>query len=195
MNSEVLYFSYGANMSTQKLAERGIMPKASGIAAFAVSQQYQRISFCHRGAFASLAASSSQQEEKGNALGFQPAHGVLYELSKKDLHTLERAETGYTTVKLKIQLYDTSKCEAYAFVSKPSLTLKGPLNPTRRYLDLLVTGACEHSLQPDYITWLKALQPHEKGPLGPEYFETPSALYANLAVGLGAVVFLYLCLH
>ena len=198
MDIDVLYFSYGANMSTQKLAERGIRPKSSGEAAVVASQQYQRISFCHRGAFASLADTTqflNQEQKKGGDLTYQPAHGVLYKIRKQDLRVLENIETGYSLVGLKVQLYDSSVCGAYAFVSKASLMLKGSLNPTKRYLELLVTGASEHSLKPEYICWLKQLQPHENGPLGSEYFDTPSALYANLAVLIGAAVCLYLFLH
>ena len=194
MNNDVLYFSYGANMSTQKLAERGIQPMSSGEAAIVTSQQYRRISFCHRGAFASLTDGTqclNQEESKGSDLTYQPAHGVLYKIRKRDLRVLESVETGYSTVVLQVQLYDTSNWEAYAFVSKASLTLKDSLNPTKRYLDLLVTGACEHSLNSEYIHWLQKLQPHETGPLGSEYFDTPSVFYANLAVFFGAAVFLY----
>lgn len=196
MKDQILYFSYGANMSTQKLAQRGILPESPGIAAIVTSQQYERISFCHRGAFASLVANTLQiKPQQEEALTYGPAHGVLYKLRRKDLQNLEKAETGYYSVALKVQPSDSSEHEACAFVSKPSLTLKGPLKPTKRYLDLLIRGACEHSLQPDYISWLQHLEVHEGGPLGKEYFDTPSAIFANLALIVVAATILYVFLH
>lgn len=117
-------------------------------------------------------------------------HGVLYTVTKEDWKTLQRAETGYSYIKLEVQLYDTTTCTAHAFISKPSLMLKKPVKPTQRYSNMLLSGACEHSLDSAYVDWLSKVEVHEGTALGKEYFDTPSVLYANLAVTFLALVFL-----
>lgn len=176
-------------MSAHRLSERGVHIAEPGQPAIVCCPCYQRLSFCHRGGFATLINSQKSGEQlQHKDLTCSKTHGVLYKIGEQDFKKLAGSETGYGTVFLEVELYNSARTIAAAFVSRPALMLSKPLPPTRKYLNLILSGALEHALCPEYVTWLEGVRPHEGGPLGEEYFETPSTLYANLATALLAFV-------
>ena len=197
VGQSVLYFSYGANMSLQKLSQRGIALDHPGCAAVVDSSQKYSLAFCHRGGFATLMKPNAKQkllDEQG--LIYNKPHGVLYQIGKQDFERLKRAETGYTVSEIMVQPYYSEKVTATAFVSKPSLMLNRPVRPTKRYLDLVIEGACQHSLNPEFVSWLQNLEPYEGSALTEEYFETPNAFYVDVAASLillTVLLYIYMC--
>lgn len=170
-------------MSTMSLAKTGVQGDTKGQAAIVISRQHQRLAFCHRGGFATLLDSATFSNiQDQDRLSNSKAHGVLYSISEQHMSALRSRETGYRLVQVEVELYDSTKCSARAFISKPSLMVNMPLRPTKRYLDLMISGASEHCISSDYMTWLQGVEVHQGGGLGKEYFDTPSVLYANIAV-------------
>ena len=183
-------------MSAGNLTEREIKLGGPGLAASLTDAKYQTLSFRHRGAFATLTApSTSANGPKRSCLEYHRPHGVLYYIEKQSLSDVAKLETGYGLAEVEVKLYKSEKVVAVAFVSKPSLMLAQPLPPTQRYLDLMISGACEHDLCPKYIAFLRSLDRHEGLALGNEYFATPSVLYANIAIGLLSITSLYIFLR
>ena len=75
----VLYFSYGANMSSAVLQKRIVKPlKATNAIATGMS-----ISFCHRGGYATLVTNTHHSP------CWKQPHGVLYEISREDYLKLQ----------------------------------------------------------------------------------------------------------
>lgn len=174
-------------MSSLKLAERGIQPCSGPVAAQIVDKDVC-ITFRHRGGFATLVSeerSSLAMDCRDEPMTYSMPHGVLFELSGSHLRKLSRVETGYTQRLIVVRTYREVVLEAYAFMSKPSLRLPQSVPPTKRYLELLRRGAAENNLDLEYQQWLQRIPSVDRGPLGEEYFDTPSALYAN--IGLAAL--------
>lgn len=191
--SKIPYFAYGANLSHQRMLDRGIPITLPGQPAVVISDL--SLSFSHRGAFATLTKDAAKDSHSSCTLTYTNPHGVFYYLSKQDLDHLSGLETGYKLVQLEIELYNERILTASTFVSRPALRLQSPLPPTARYLDLMITGARQHHLSVEYIAWLKGIQPHKGGPLGEEYFKTPSVAYTNTAFILLGLAAMYICLQ
>lgn len=166
-------------MSKQILAQRDIQATEPSQAAI-LSNPDLRLTFSHRGGFATLREAGSTVFRNE----YRQVHGVLMDLSAKELQVLAKAETGYTLRKVLVQTYRGEHKEASAFFSKPSLLLKNEVPPTKRYLSLLQSGAAQQQLAKEYQDWLNSIKATVGGPLGPEYFETPSVIYANVALGV-----------
>ena len=105
VSDTVLHFSYGANMASSVLANRGVTPLASRPAA--LTDPVTMLSFCHRGGFATLVLQPFQHQPcSANAeLQRGKVHGVLYSLTKADMAALQRAETGYVLQPVSVQPY------------------------------------------------------------------------------------------
>ena len=178
----VFYFAYGANMQREKLAERGVAAE-SAQPAFVTGNLYH-LAFRHRGGYATLVSkTAAEQACKADS----QVHGVLYELREQDLAKVAKVETGYGLLRVEVQTYAGVKCSAMAFISRPSLRLKQSVAPSKRYLNLMQTGAVANRLDASYQSLLASISPaDEYTPLSAEYFDTPSALYAM--VGLTALV-------
>lgn len=170
-------------MSSQKLVSRDVRPLAAALPA-TVEQNSLHLCFRHRGGFATLTNRSAFAEStKQEQLSYNSPHGIVWQLALRDFKRLARFETGYSERSLLVRTYCGKVICAKAFFSKPSLSLRSPVPPPKRYVQLLLQGAAEHSLDDTYRDWLAAVPSHSFGPLGPEYFDTPSILYANLTVG------------
>lgn len=180
----VQYFAYGANMSSLKLRERLTRNKLESQPAQILSSHFY-LSFIHRGGFASLVDIKKNQaltSLESNVLAFQSPHGVLYTLTSEELQLIARSETGYSLCEdLEVITFDQQILKACAFISNPSLRLSQPVMPTKRYMKYLLSGAKENKLNLDYIAWLQSIQGVDSNALGPEYFDTPSVLYTNIA--------------
>ena len=178
----LLYFAYGANMQREKLLERGVAAE-SAQPAFVTGNLYH-LAFRHRGGYATLVSKTAAEQA---CKAESQVHGVIYELREQDLAKVAKVETGYGLLSVEVQTYAGVKCCAMAFISRPSLRLKQSVAPSRRYLDLMQTGAAAHGLDISYQRLLASISPaDEYTPLSAAYFDTPSALYAML--GLTALV-------
>ena len=99
----------------------------------------------------------------GGVTGVEPApgkiaHGVLYDVIEDDLLKLDKIEGVpqgiYFRQKILVvdELGKIVEAETYR-TTEP----KGPFNPKRRYLRLMLKGAKQHCLDPDYIKKLEKL--------------------------------------
>lgn len=184
------YFAYGANMSSQKLMQRGVQPRYVGPAQVL---DPLAVAFRHRNAFATLVPIEST--ETAGPLPYTHAypHGVLYMITREDLGKLQKAEVGYKLRSVNVRPYrkadeqsvgDAARADqpetyegpiaAQAFVSLPMLTLRASLPPTLQYLRLVREGAADCGLNASYVEWLNSLEPSPQGQmLGLEYQDTP----------------------
>jgi gamma-glutamylcyclotransferase (GGCT)/AIG2-like uncharacterized protein YtfP len=84
--------------------------------------------------------------------------GVLWEITEADLKPLDEYE-GYPRVyvrrNVEVETRDGRKMQAFAyFMVKPGMYKA----PSRRYMQLLVSGAEEHGLSDEYVMWLETIK-------------------------------------
>lgn len=110
----ILHFAYGANMSLEILQrKRGLTPLSSQPAQ--VTDPHVKLAFQHRGGFATLilpkvpvnTAQNSRNflHPESTALEAVRPHGILYSLTPEDMRVLQRAETGYQLVDVRVTPY------------------------------------------------------------------------------------------
>jgi hypothetical protein len=81
------------------------------------------------------------------------AYGVLYELSAHDFERLRSFEGKYyADVRLRVRTQAGWAIHAHAFQGRSKAP---PRRPSQRYLALLIEGAKEHHLPPDYVKRLQ----------------------------------------
>jgi AIG2-like family len=178
----LLHFSYGANMNSGVLRKRGVAPLS--VAPAFVSDDTWCLSFSHRGGFATLLPCSAVHVTAvSKQCVLARPHGVLYGLRPEDMQALQRNETGYDVATISVRQYGTSEdVQALCFRSSPLLTLRAPLAPTDRYLNLLKGGARERGLSPDYCALLEAVPTLPASGLPAQYFDTPSDKVAGATI-------------
>ena len=153
-------FAYGANVSPQKLLERGISPLES---LPCVLDGY-RLAFNHFGGsrfcdcndiavlvplkLRARAGMGNLVPDAGCSV-----HGVAHLMSCEDFDSLCLMENDYSSTAAHVRAYDVSRAaiSCMIVVGKPSHAIKAGLPPTSRYLNLLITGGAR---------WLGAAQPH-----------------------------------
>jgi hypothetical protein len=87
----LLYFAYGANMSSEKLRQRGV--QLSRLSPAQVADPSICLGFSHRNGFATLVALDTLGSDVRYV--YRQPHGVLYRITPRDLDTLRAAEQGY----------------------------------------------------------------------------------------------------
>jgi len=99
----------------------------------------------------------------GGVTGVEPASGnkalgVLYEVSTDEIKRLDIVEGVTTGIYYRdtVTVIDEEGNEHQAETYRTT-DPKGPYTPTRRYLGLMIKGAKEHGLDPDYIKELETL--------------------------------------
>ncbi|MCS7289934.1 MAG: gamma-glutamylcyclotransferase [Roseiflexus sp.] len=85
--------------------------------------------------------------------------GVVYQLSPNDLRRLDRYESGYERLNVKIFLQDGTLLEVVTYISERR---QNDIMPTREYWQRVVRGAEEHHLPPDYIATLARVKCREE---------------------------------
>ncbi len=142
-----LYFAYGSNMLTERLQRR--CPSARPLGA--ASAPGFSIRFVKRGADGSGKATLV-------SLGADEplAHGVLFEIARHDLPSLDRAEGNlYRRDDLfsVVAAIDGSAVIASTYRALPE-ACDATLLPFDWYLALTLAGAHQHALPAPYIRWL-----------------------------------------
>lgn len=201
----VLHFSYGANCNPAVLKRRDVTPLTS---VPAVANRGVCLVFQHRGGFATLmrtdrtGTNSTTTGQRafataGNSTAdvciaspqvqatiLRP-HGMLYEVSQRQLDTLCAFETGYTLESVEVTAYGAQQqTTATAFVTRPALLLPRAVAPTEKYLNLIVEGAQKGGIEQLYVKQMAALDTAPHGGLPPEYFDTPSGGLAATAIAV-----------
>ena len=145
-SSSLWYFAYGANMSADVMVRRrGLRPVSSEPARLG---GYELV-FTLRGipfiepAFASICARDDAT-----------VHGVLHHVSRADFRTLTNDEsTDYEQIDIEVVGVVSGRVTAVAYRAADPID---GLVPSRRYMQLLVTGAREAGLPNDYLAALQA---------------------------------------
>ncbi|MFZ1156050.1 MAG: gamma-glutamylcyclotransferase family protein [Solirubrobacteraceae bacterium] len=146
----ISYFAYGSNMDEQ--AMRMQCPSSRCLGSACIDE--------HRLAFTRRSVLSGTGVADVVAASCSEVWGVLYELSDRDIDTLDRKEGygwAYTRERKPVWLAaDCSKCDAiiYTVLVKE----RSEVWPSREYLDRLVVAAERHVFPQDYIATLKAIR-------------------------------------
>jgi gamma-glutamylcyclotransferase (GGCT)/AIG2-like uncharacterized protein YtfP len=150
------YFGYGSNMLTARLQAR--VPSAHPVAT-ARLEGY------------ALHFHKWSRDESGKC-NITPApeatvHGVVFEVDPAELDALDEAEQrgrGYTRQEVHLQGPNTPS-DAFAYVAQPAY-VDDALLPYDWYHGLVLAGAQQHDLPPDYIAMIEAVRsypdPNEK---------------------------------
>lgn len=142
------YFAYGANMSRRVIAGRRGLSVVSGERARLLEH---RFTFGQRGfryiepAFATVVRAEHEV-----------VHGVLWTLAgEDDLARLDRSESpGYDRIEADVEGERSGAVRAHVYRTRRP---REGLVPSRRYRDLLVSGAREHELPAE---WIERLAEH-----------------------------------
>ncbi len=137
-----LYFAYGSNLLTGRLADR------------CPSAQYYATA-CIDGL--EIEFSKESREDRSGKATLVPSHGhrlygVVYEVELIELETLNRIESGYDLKNdFKVPLLDTETPLTVKTYIAPEQSRKPGLKPFDWYLALIVAGAVEHGFPQDII--------------------------------------------
>ena len=88
--------------------------------------------------------------------------GVLYEVSDWELLHLDSIEGVPEGFYYRQTIYVVDESgKAVKAATYRTTSPKGPFKPTKRYVGLMINGAKEHSLDPDYIKELEAIETND----------------------------------
>jgi len=144
----MLYFSYGSFLDSENLrkhAPHAVYMKRAILQNFEV--QFNFLSTTYDGGVTGVEPASGKK-----------ALGVLYYVPPDEIEKLDVIEgvpTGiYYRETVTVVDEDGKEHQAETYQTTDP---KGPFTPTRQYLGLMISGAREHSLDPDYIKELEDL--------------------------------------
>jgi len=83
-------------------------------------------------------------------------HGSVCRISKKDALVLDQQERSYKNVQVEVSCYDGRKISSEVYVGKETAS-PAHIFPSKRYLQLIISGAREVKLDPEYIEMLETL--------------------------------------
>lgn len=144
----MLYFAYGSNM--ERVQMKRLCPKARFVSK-ATLLDYE------------LAFTKMSTSWGGGVADLRPAkgkvvEGVLWEIPEQELKALDEYEgypSAYIRKAITVETPDGKQVEAMAyFVAKPGREYA----PSKRYMKILIQGAEEHDLSPEYIAFLESIR-------------------------------------
>jgi hypothetical protein len=141
------YFGYGSNMNLTSLRAKGVVPRSSQLATlhgwnlcFDVKHWFR-----HEGGVGNIRPSANDRVQ-----------GVVHVCEDQHLAKLDAVESfgvGYDRIEVELETF-VSRVRATTYVGLPGY-LDTICLPTRRYLNILVRGASQAGLDPDYIERLR----------------------------------------
>jgi gamma-glutamylcyclotransferase (GGCT)/AIG2-like uncharacterized protein YtfP len=145
----MLYFSYGSFLDSETLKRH--CPKAVYKGKAILPNWEVQFNFMSR-------------TYKGGVTGIEPAvaklvRGVLYDVDNDELLHLDSIEGVPDGIYYRQTIYvvdDTGK--AVKAATYRTTNPKGPFKPTKKYVNLMICGAKEHGLDPDYIKELETIE-------------------------------------
>ena len=152
--------------------------------------------FGHQVGFATLVALDPTGEQVPHRSP-GPACGVLYAMRPDEVEDLKRKERGYDLTPVTVERIDDgddsvpSTIDAVAFISSRWHRLPSPVTPTRRYAELVLTGAELRGLPEGYVQWLRAERDGSRfsSNVPASHYDTPSRRTANIFAAALAVTF------
>lgn len=154
------YFAYGSNLEPEKLRIRADLEILEEACAFVDGWG---LCFDMPGIPPAEPSMANLFEESGSTV-----HGVVIKLSDEDFQALARSEGGgrfYRQLELEVTTYDDRRIRAFAFVGVSGVRLRSARPPSRRYLELIRSGARARGLDPDYCERLDQLPAAPASPL------------------------------
>lgn len=137
-----LYFSYGSNMSRERLEVRTGPVVPHGLATLA---DYQHC-FSHRG------ADGSGKGNIASARGMQ-VHGVLYAMSLAQVNLLHSYEGGYEVIDVLVSgVLSAEPVAAYTYCNRQGVT---GLSPLASYIEHYLRGMLENNFPQEYIDTIR----------------------------------------
>lgn len=135
----VLYFAYGSNMKSSQIKSKKRAPSAKAIGRAKLTGK--------RLVFNKVSKNGSG---KANLVDDPKAEtwGVLYEIEKKDLDTLDKSEAGYQRTQVTVTTDDGKTRTVQTYIS---LGPDDKLKPYDSYKTMLIEGANEFKLPQNYI--------------------------------------------
>lgn len=144
----MLYFSYGSFLDSENLKKHAPNTKYMKRAALLDFEvQFNFLSKTYNGGVTGVEPAAGKK-----------ALGVLYDVPPDEIEILDNVEgvpSGIyyrQTVTVVDENGNAHQAETYRTTDP-----KGPFTPTRRYLGLMIKGAKEHGLDPDYLKELEDL--------------------------------------
>lgn len=129
-----LYFSYGSNMSENRMISRGLRPSAKQIGVlydytFKINKRsYKRPEI----GFANIIPEKYSYVE-----------GILYEVKNEEIKMLDKFEGApkhYSRQIMKIRLDDGSDVDAVVYIANPEWTTENELKTTEEYKNFILEG-------------------------------------------------------
>jgi len=145
------YFSYGSNMSTQRILER--VPSAERIGIGVLEQHELKFHKISKDGSAKCDA-----RKTGNAE--HVIYGVLFLIPESEKNVLDRKEglgNGYEEKNVLIRVRDGSEVHAFTYYATNT---DSSLKPFDWYKEHVVRGARENSFPDDYVRIIEAIEFH-----------------------------------
>ena len=163
------YFGFGSNMNVVSLRAKGVEPLSwcpAVLPGWCLCFNVKHF-FRHEGGVGNIEPTDVPDSQ---------VMGVLYECPAESLSSLDAMEAlgyGYQRVTVEVQAGE-EVVSAFVYVGTPDF-IDNSCRPTRRYLNILVEGARQAGLDPDYIRVLSEQKIHqqEQYPL----FQPPAGNY------------------
>ncbi len=185
------YFGFGSNLNITSLRAKGVEPLAARRAilkGWRLRFNVQHF-FRHEGGVGNI--------ERTDGMGDRVL-GVLYDCPDESLPSLDAMEAcghGYERISVEVEA-DGERVSALTYIGMPEF-IDDSCRPSRRYLNIVVDGACQAGLDPEYIRELEAQpvhQPEDYPPFTPppgDYpvFDAASLAQHPLYTGLYGAVF------
>lgn len=165
-----LYFAYGSNMLTRRLAAQERAPSARFRSCGFVSGRRLTFSKVSRDGSGKCDAELSDSDDSR-------VYGVVFEIILKEKAALDKAEgfgSGYECEKINVET-DRGILSAITYIATKK---KEVLRPYHWYKALVVAGAVEHKLPDEYIESLRAVESVED-PNAKRRFENEAFLYGG----------------
>ncbi|WP_141734057.1 cytochrome b5 domain-containing protein [Oligoflexus tunisiensis] len=145
------YFGYGSNMSITSLKAKGVEPLSAEPAILDGWKLSFNIPdfFLIEGGTGNITSAPQHN-----------VHGILYSCRDEHLKVLDELEAlgvNYKRVKLMVTTYTGRTVSAFAYTGIEE-RLKEGYQPSRRYLNILLRGAEQMGLDPEYINILKSIE-------------------------------------
>lgn len=140
---KTLIFAYGSNMKTERMIDR--IPSAKPLGRAYIKDK-------------KLVCNKKSKDGSGKANIVNSYNdivwGVLYEIDTSQLSSLDRFESGYDQISLKVMMEDGSVVKAQAYISERITSKPVPFDWYKEYI---LEGAREHGLPSDYVKILEQL--------------------------------------
>ncbi|CCX06317.1 Similar to Gamma-glutamylcyclotransferase; acc. no. Q9D7X8 [Pyronema omphalodes CBS 100304] len=165
----IFYLAYGSNLcSATFLGRRGIRPLSSipvRVPELTLTFSLPGIAYLEP-CFANVSFTENPDPSwwKGGLIG------VVYEVTQSDFAKILATEGGGTAYQIRsvtaVTLEGGKTIDAKTLLAPLARERHSGAQPSKRYLDLIRTGARQHSLPEDYREWLEGLQDYKRTTMG-----------------------------